>query len=266
MAAVLFDLDGVLYEGGRSIAGAAEAIGWFKDARIPHLFLTNTTSRPRSALVAKLAEYGLEIEQRQLLTPCVAARKWLKANVDGSVALFVPQSTREEFGGLDVLADDAESGAAALVLGDLGAEWNFATLNRAFRLLMTEPRPALVALGMTRYWLAPGGLQLDVAPFVAALEHATGCKAVVVGKPAAAFFEAAMQLIGEAPGAIVMVGDDIKGDIGAAQGAGLRAVLVRTGKYRTSDLEQGITPDGVLDSIATLPQWWEEHAGSLLDA
>ncbi|MFW6021554.1 MAG: HAD hydrolase-like protein, partial [Guyparkeria sp.] len=59
----------------------------------------------------------------------------------------------------------------------------------------------------------------------------------------------------------LMVGDDIVGDIDGARRAGLRALQVRTGKFRPDDLEQGITPDGVLDSIADLPDWWERESG-----
>jgi ribonucleotide monophosphatase NagD (HAD superfamily) len=65
----------------------------------------------------------------------------------------------------------------------LGEGWDFATLNRAFRLLMAEPHPRLIALGMTRYWRAADGLRLDTAPFVVALQHATGIAPVVLGKP-----------------------------------------------------------------------------------
>ncbi len=50
MAAVLFDFDGVLYEGNAPVDGARKAISWFQKREIPHLFLTNTSSRPRTAL------------------------------------------------------------------------------------------------------------------------------------------------------------------------------------------------------------------------
>ncbi|MGD2053619.1 MAG: TIGR01458 family HAD-type hydrolase, partial [Gammaproteobacteria bacterium] len=50
MQSILFDLDGVLYTGENAIDGAADVINWCRDNAIPHLFLTNTTSRPRSAL------------------------------------------------------------------------------------------------------------------------------------------------------------------------------------------------------------------------
>ena len=73
MAAILFDLDGVLYESDRVIDGAAEAVGWFVENNIPHLFLTNTTSKPRAALVDKLSGYGIDTTEEEYLTPPVAA-------------------------------------------------------------------------------------------------------------------------------------------------------------------------------------------------
>jgi ribonucleotide monophosphatase NagD (HAD superfamily) len=62
------------------------------------------------------------------------------------------------------------------------------------------------------------------------------------------------------PQTSLMVGDDIRGDVAAAQAAGLRALLVCTGKFQASDLDTGITPDGLLASIAELPAWWEERS------
>jgi HAD superfamily hydrolase (TIGR01458 family) len=169
------------------------------------------------------------------------------------IALFVRPAARPEFAGLALLSDDAERGASHVVIGDLGHHWDFRTLNRAFRLLHQNPDATLIALGMTRYWLAEDGISLDVAPFVAALEHATGRAPRVFGKPAAAFFHAAAERLGIAPAGILMVGDDIHADIGGAMAAGLKGVLVRTGKFRPSDLAGEVKPDLVIDSIAALP-------------
>ncbi len=161
-----------------------------------------------------------------------------------------------EFTGLPCLSEDAERGAAYVVVGDLGDLWDYRTLNRAFRLLHNNPEAKLVALGMTRYWLAADGISLDVAPFVAALEHATGQKAIVFGKPDARFFLAAKDRLRLAGSEVLMVGDDIDADVGGAQAAGLKGALVKTGKFRTADLEGTVRPDAVLDSIAELPAWW----------
>jgi HAD superfamily hydrolase (TIGR01458 family) len=254
---ILLDLDGVFYEGDRPVPGGAECVAWLRRRGIPHLFLTNTTSRPREALVQRLARVGIDVDASAILTPPVAAVRWLEREASGPVALFVPAATADEFASLPRLAADAESGAAAVVIGDLGEGWSFQELNRAFRLLMAEPAPRLVALGMTRYWRAGDGLRLDVAPFVKALEHATGAEAVVLGKPAAAFFATALDVLGRPAARAAMIGDDVVGDVEAAQRAGLRGILVRTGKFRPADLERPGQPDAVLASIAELPSWWE---------
>lgn len=254
---LLFDMDGVLYNSEEPIAGAAESLKWVADRGIPHRFVTNTTSRGRSLLVEKLSRFGIQAGMELILTPCVTAKTWLCRQRAGRVALFVPAATRAEFDGLDCLAEDAETGADYVIIGDLGEAWDFHTLNRAFRLLQSNPDAPLIALGMTRYWQRPDGLALDVAPFVAALEHATGRRAIVLGKPAGEFFNAAAEQLQLPPAEVVMIGDDIHADIGGAQAAGLQGVMVRTGKFRPSDLEGAVKPDAILDSVADLPQWWK---------
>jgi HAD superfamily hydrolase (TIGR01458 family) len=256
MQALLFDMDGVLYNSEEPIPGAAESLAWVRSRKIPHLFVTNTTSRGREALASKLARFGIPTSPAEIMTPCEAAADWLRSRATSKVALFVRPAARPAFDGLDLLPEDAESGAHYVVIGDLASAWNFATLNRAFRLLHSNPEATLIALGMTRYWKAADGISLDVAPFVAALEHAAGRKALVLGKPAAEFFQAAADRLGVPSREILMVGDDIETDIVGAQLAGMQAALVRTGKFREFDLEGVFKPDAVLDSIADLPAWW----------
>jgi phospholysine phosphohistidine inorganic pyrophosphate phosphatase len=256
MQALLFDMDGVLYNSEEPIPGAAETIRWVRGQNIPHLFVTNTTSRGRRVLAEKLARFGIPGSADDILTPCEVAAAWLRERPAEPVALFVKPAALDAFSGISVIPEGAESGARHVVIGDLGNAWDFATLNRAFRLLHSDLAATLIALGMTRYWKADDGISLDVAPFVAALEHATGRSALVFGKPAPAFFEGAAAALGVAKEEIVMVGDDIETDVRGAMRAGLKGALVRTGKFRPSDLEGSLHPDAVLDSIAALPAWW----------
>ncbi|MBN1570761.1 MAG: TIGR01458 family HAD-type hydrolase [Acidobacteria bacterium] len=256
MRGILFDLDGVLYNSEEQIEGAARTVRWVNENGIPYLYVTNTTSRGRSVLIEKLRRFGIPAKRDQIMTPCVTAAEWMKIHGDGRVALFVSPKAIEEFEGLALLPEDSEAGAAYVVIGDLGDAWDYRTLNRAFRILLSDPESVLVALGMTRYWHAQDGLRLDVAPFVAALEHATGRKALVFGKPEATFFRAAAEKLKLSASEIVMVGDSIETDIAAAQQSGMKGILVRTGKFRPSDLEGETIPDAVLDSIRDLPDWW----------
>lgn len=128
--------------------------------------------------------------------------------------MFVPDTIEHEFSELKCVPGYDENGIGAVVLGDLGERWNYTRLNHAFRLLMRMPQPELIALGMTRYWKGNDGLRLDVAPFVAALQHATGAEPKVMGKPSADFYGMALSLLNVRAADTIIVGDDIRGDIG----------------------------------------------------
>jgi len=260
LGGLLLDLDGVFFVGDDAVPGGAETVEWAAKSGVPYLFVTNTTSYPRARLADKLAGFGIRATPDQILTPAVAARALLEDTEPGPVALYVPAQTAEEFAGLTVLDPGDRSDAGAVVVGDLGEAWDFTRLNAAFRQLSARPAPLLVALGMTRFWQGSDGRNLDVGPFVAALEFATGVAPVVTGKPAAAFFEAAAHRLGVPADQLAMVGDDIRGDVEGAQRAGMSGVLVRTGKFHPSDLDAGITPHATLGSIADLSAWWEGRA------
>lgn len=248
---VLLDLDGVLYNGEQPIPGASAAVAAIRRSGLRALFVTNTTSRPRSALRAKLRHFGVPVQEDELLTPPAAAAAWIRAQGRGKAALLVPDATKSEFPGLE--AGDDDPLLRYVVLGDLGSGWTFEKLNGAFRLLHGRPDRQLVSLGLTRYWLAPDGVRLDVAPFAAALECATGRKAVTMGKPAKQFFRQAAARLGLPPAELLMVGDDLRADALGARSAGLQSALVKTGKFLPSDLQQPEQPDWILESVRDLP-------------
>jgi phospholysine phosphohistidine inorganic pyrophosphate phosphatase len=257
MSGMMFDLDGVIYNSETPIEGAAQTIAWVQREEIPYPFVTNTSSRGHTALVEKLFRFGIRTEPDRLWTPCIAAAEWLRNQQNGLTALFVAPKAREEFSGIPCIKEDAETGAKYVVVGDMGEHWDFHTLNRAFRLLHSNPESILIALGMTRFWLAQDGIRLDAAPFVTALEYATGKKALVLGKPAETFYQKAVGKLELPPCEITMFGDDILTDIGGAKKAGMNTVLLRTGKFRESDLEGAVAPDAVLNSIQDVPAWWK---------
>jgi phospholysine phosphohistidine inorganic pyrophosphate phosphatase len=256
---VLLDLDGVFYVDDAPLPGAAATVDWLTREGVPYLYVTNTTSRSRQEIVDGLTGMGLQVAATQILTPAVAAKAWLRRHDIKHPALFVPRATAKELAELQPLPEDAERGAGAVVIGDLGSRWDFALLNRAFRLLMDEPAPPLIGLGLTRYWRAAEGLRLDAGPFVRALEYGAGRTAVVLGKPDPAFYRTAVDALALPAEEVVMVGDDIRTDVEGGQRAGLTGVLVRTGKFSQRDLDRDVSPDAVLDSIADLPRWWAER-------
>lgn len=256
LKALLIDLDGVIYQADQPVSGAIETLEWVDSQGIPYLFVTNTTSCPRDAIVARLAAMGVQVNATQILTPLIAVANWIRQQDAEPLALFIPGETRKDLLEFRQVPETAESGAKTVVVGDLAEGWSFEVMNRAFRLLLSNPDCSLVALGMTRYWRKESRLQLDVGPFVKALEFASDRAALVFGKPAEAFFCQALDILGGRAQETLMIGDDIRGDVGGAQAAGLKGALVRTGKFQKSDLGSDIVPDVVLESFASLPEYW----------
>lgn len=247
---LLLDIDGVLHVGDEPIAGAVEALACSRELIAGVRLITNTSSKPRAAIIGQLRAIGFGIGDEEVITPAAAAVSVCRERDRRRVLMLVPEALREDLAGLR----EAQPGERpdAVVLGDLGAGFTPDALNEAFRALLAGAE--LIALQHNRYWRSGAGLVMDVGAYAAALEYAAGVEATVVGKPAAAFFEAALdQLPGR--GRALMVGDDIEGDIGGALAAGLEAVLVRTGKYRPdAAAAAGIEPTATIDSIAELPR------------
>ena len=138
------------------------------------------------------------------------------------------------------------------MIGDLYTGFSWRRVNGMFQMALEGAR--IVALHKNRYCWREEGLSLDVGPFVAALEYAAGVEAAVMGKPAPEFFAMALDSLGLNAGEVVMVGDDIEADIGGAQGAGLRAVQVETGKFNPRDRDHpAVVPDERIASVKDLP-------------
>jgi HAD superfamily hydrolase (TIGR01458 family) len=248
--AMLLDLEGVLYEGDRPIEGAPAAVARLRDMGLDLRYLTNTTTRSRAGVAERLAGLGLSLGAETLFTPLAAARRLLVGWEARRIRLAAPEAAAADFGGLEL----TECGPVdAVVVGDLYKDFDWDLLNDLFGLLRGGAH--LIALHKNRYCRRDDGIGLDVGPFVAALEYAAHTRAVVVGKPSPDFFQLALDDMGVTAAEAMMVGDDIDADIGGAQGAGLKAVQVRTGKFTESDLEHPtVRPDFRIDSIATLPE------------
>jgi len=244
--AVLFDLDGVLYVGDHMISGAVEAVHHIRALNLALAGLTNTTTQPRQTIANKLTAFGIPINESDIYTPAALARQVIGSN---STKLYVRESLLEDFQGIQITEDQPDF----IVMGDLGgAGYTPDLLHEIFNAIMDGA--TLLALHKNRFWQKPDGLHLDIGPFVAAIEYATGKDAVVLGKPSRDFFHGVCNAMNIEPQQALMIGDDVESDIGGAQAAGLKTALVQTGKYRGDFVKAtGIKADLVLPSIADLP-------------
>lgn len=245
----LIDLDGTLYVGDKLIPGAAEFVHRLREQSTPHAFVTNITSRPLSAVLQRIRDKGLEILPESVLTAPLATKRYLDRQGIGPCYFLTRPALIEDFAGHPQSEDLAE----AVVVGDMGNLITFQHLNTAFRLLLGGAY--FVTMSQSRFFREQDGMSLDAGSFVAMLEHASGKTAVVTGKPAAEFFQSAIDQLGLPAERIAMIGDDLQSDVGGAQAVGLKGVLVLSGKTPEAPAaDNPVQPDFVLPSVASLAE------------
>jgi len=257
MAAILLDVDGVLHVSGTPIPGAADAVARLRAAGHRLRFVTNSTTRPRAELASDLRAMGIELADEELQTTADSAARLLAGR--RVLALTMPAIV-PDLEGIELVGDSAEAVliGGADEDGDTNAVFSYMNLARAFAELQAGAQ--LFALHKNRWWQTHRGPLLDSGAFVAGLEYAADVEATVIGKPTAAYFDAALATLDAEPGLTWMIGDDVESDLAGASACGLRTVLVRTGKFRPDAVERfGLTPDGIVSSIAHLPEWIERE-------
>jgi len=244
--AFLLDLDGVIVLAGEAIPRAAEALTGLERRGMPYRIVTNTSAVSRETLSRWSAKLGAPIPPERFESALSASASWTARTFrDQPLYVLASDDAKTEFAGQRLLTH-AEAGAtgataAAVVVGDSPAEATFENLNRAFRLI----RRGATLVGMHRnpWWLTPDGPTLDSGSFVVGLEFAAEVQARIIGKPSPAFFSQAVRDLRKEVGhdlarsEIAMVGDDVRTDVRASQRAGLRGILVLSGKHAAADVE-----------------------------
>jgi HAD superfamily hydrolase (TIGR01458 family) len=216
-------------------------------------FVTNNTTRSRADLAEDLRALGVELDDEELETTPRAAARILAGK---RVLALTMAAIRNELEGIELVGDGAE----AVLLGgaDETEETNrvFSYMNLARAFAELEAGAELYCLHKNRWWQTSRGPLLDSGAFVAGLEYAAGVEATVLGKPSPAFFGAALDALDADADRTWMVGDDVEADVAGAKSVGLRAILVRTGKFREQALENALVkPDAVLDSLGDVPRF-----------
>ncbi|XP_037287930.2 phospholysine phosphohistidine inorganic pyrophosphate phosphatase [Rhipicephalus microplus] len=242
---ILMDITGVLYESGerKAIEGSIDALRMLRTADIPFRFITNETQKTKEQLDSVLHRLGFDIYEREMFM-CVPAAKKFIHDLNYRPFLLVHPNVEAEF------AECNQNEPNSVVVGDAASNFSYENMNRAFHVLVDNDDSVLITLGKGKYYKEDGKMTMDVGPFTAALEYATDRHAIVIGKPGEEFFRLALEDMKLRPEDVVMIGDDLVCDVGGAQSAGMRGVLVRTGKFRPEDENHPtIKPDAIVKNL-----------------
>lgn len=263
--AVVLDADGVLVMRGAALPGAAEALASLNERRIPWRVATNISALHRETLARRFSADGLPIPPERIVTSLSATVDDVRRRYAGRPVFVLthPDGLRE-FGDLPLLAPedvDADGAtAAAVIFGDAAHDLSFENLDRAFRLVRRGAE--LIAMHRNGWWYTAKGETIDTGSFVAAVEYATGVRARTTGKPGPLMFRTAARALAADVAAaggpplrrheVAMVGDHGPQDIAGAHRAGLRGVLVLTGRtaaHEVPALRGPAVPDAVAPAI-----------------
>jgi glycerol 3-phosphatase-2 len=232
--ALFADLDGVVYEGGKAIEFAVEALDVLGKTGLQIGYVTNNSSRKPQTIADQIAGFGLEVTAEQVVSSGQTGVELLKTLVpEGSKVLVVGGEGLRmytESAGF-VLVEDSTQKPDAVIQG-FAPDVSWKHLAEAAYSIQNGAK----WVATNQDWTIPQerGIAPGNGTLVSAVHTAVGQLPLVAGKPEVAIFETAKERFGSKRP--LFVGDRIDTDILGANRAGLDSVLVLTGISRPEEL------------------------------
>lgn len=244
----LFDLDGVIYLEGKVLPGVLESLQQLREDHKQIRFLTNDPRPERSEMAEKLQSIGIEVDQQEIVTSGWASAQFL--NQEGIEKVFVvgSQSLKTELqnAGLTCVTEDQ---AEAVVVGS-DIDVGFRDVYMAC--MQIHGGAQFVATNVDPTFPTSKGPAPATGSVVAAIKTAVSSPPVVIGKPEAYMFDAALKGVDKSRA--VMIGDTPESDIQGAINTGIASVLVKSDQHNghPASLENGHNADYTITSLREL--------------
>lgn len=233
------------------IEGAAEALKQLLRLGKKILMLTNNGSYTPESVMQRLAAEGVDLVEGQVLTSSMVAMDWLVAKgLQGKAAMVLANSSVEtQFKGVVTTVPIRRGSGASVVVVGRDLEFDFGRLAAAAASVRTGA--LLIALNRDDVMPTENGLEPGTGAILAAIEAASGSKAVIIGKPYLPMMQAAVERVGET--GVLMVGDRAESDVAGARAVGWDAALVLSGAD-PAPAEGRLRPDYVAANLLELIQ------------
>jgi probable selenium-dependent hydroxylase accessory protein YqeC len=256
MKAVVSDMDGVLWRGNEPMPGLKEFFAFLREHDIRFILATNNATRTAAQYAAKLAEFGVQVSEAEILPSCDVVSDYLATVAPKGARVFVVGEAAL-VNSLTARGFVVSEGEAEFVVAGLDRKATYAKLARATRFIRQGAR--FIGTNPDRTWPAENEITPGAGAVLAFLEAATDVKPFIVAKPEPVMFDQALARMGSRLKETVMIGDRLETDILGGQRAGLETILVLSGISTEADIEkQGIRPDWIFGDIGELTQVWQE--------
>jgi HAD superfamily hydrolase (TIGR01450 family) len=225
---VVLDMDGCLWIGDELTPRADEAVAAIREAGKGLAFVTNNPRRSAEDYVAKMWRLGLQAAASDVVTVGGATQHLLAETRGGRTAFVIGSDALRKHvadAGLKVLnGTDLATRAEVVVVGG-SDDWTFDDVRAAA--LAARRNGDLIATSLDPTYPMLDGLWPGTGAVVRAVEVASDCSAIVVGKPEPQLILTALDRLGE--GRALMIGDRLDTDMAAAGKAHIDSALVLTG-------------------------------------
>ena len=233
------DLDGCMWLGAEAIPGSADAIAELRAAGKRVAFVTNDSRHSAEDQVARLWGIGVQASLGDVVTVGGALQHLLAETRQGRAAFVIGTEaihTHVTQAGLRVVNGTDLAATAELVV--IGGTEDLVYDDLRYATLAARHSGDIVATSRDPVYPQPDGLWPGTGAIVAAVEVASGCTAVTVGKPEPQLFLTALDRLGD--GRTLVVGDRLDSDIAAAKAAHLEAALVLSGGTSAAEAEAAL--------------------------
>lgn len=223
--AVIFDLDGTIYEGKDVIDGALEAVKSLEEKGYGIYFMTNNSSKTREQIASKLRDMGFDCDMSNVYNSGSVAAAYLAENGLGKVYIAGSDGLRKEVSDRGVSIADDENEAENILVG-YTMKFDYDDVTKAMRAAMRSKK--FIACNRDRSYPGDGGLRFPgCGAMVAPIEWCSGKSVdLFIGKPGTVMVETLCRECGFKPSEVVMVGDTYEADIVSANAFGCRSVLI----------------------------------------
>jgi phosphoglycolate/pyridoxal phosphate phosphatase family enzyme len=256
---LLVDLDGVLYRGADPVPGVAAVLAARAAAGDDVVYVTNNSMWYRAEYVERIAGMGAPVSADRIVSSPRATALYLRdhePSIEHVLTLGASGLDRElEDAGFRVTraGDAAEKIRGGGVEGtDGGNGWeaagrpggvvvgldphiDYLRLTVATDCVRAGAR--FVATNRDPIYPTERAVRPGAGSIVAAVETASGVRAISIGKPEPYLLEEAARAVGRDPGDAIMIGDNLGTDIGAAVAVGARSVLMLTGVTARAEID-----------------------------
>lgn len=250
----MIDLDGVVYVGDKPTPGARESLLKLRELGKSTVFLTNDPRGSSHEYSEKLNGMGIEIDPQGIITSSMAVSYFLKEHyeTEGKKAFVIgSKALKEEVGQTGLkLAEGGEAKKADFVVVGGHPQTTYEDIKIATLAIRNGAR--FFGTNRDPFFPTEEGLVPATGALIAAIEVASGTRAITVGKPEPIMFQAGKKVL-RSQEKIAMIGDSLTSDIAGGKRADVATILVLTGSAKRDDLSKSeIVPDYVVDDLRSL--------------